>query len=151
MADLRPFAGPAAMHMGPLTFFAGMLGLDAGGRLVREARELDDPVAGHFAADLDRYAMAPGFATQSFAAWRILAEVCRVGGRGLDDLIKLTVTMRDPRDLWIFEEVRAAFLPGPMLPAVEFVAVPGPGPVAEAAVQIEAIASVDVADVAVTA
>jgi enamine deaminase RidA (YjgF/YER057c/UK114 family) len=138
------------VHMGPLTFFAGMLGLDAGGRMVREARDLENPAARHLAADLDRYAVAPGIAAQSFAAWRLLADACRVGGRALDDLVKLTVALRDPRDLWIFEEVRAEFLPGPMLPAVEFIAVPGPGPIAEAAVQIEAIASVDVADLAAT-
>jgi 2-iminobutanoate/2-iminopropanoate deaminase len=140
---VAPFAGPAAMRMGPLCFFAGMLGLNSAGQIIREATDLEDPIARHHAADLDRYSVTPGFAAQAFAAWDLLARVCATGSIKLSHIAKMTVSMRDPRDLWIFEEVRSAFLPSDSLPAIEFVAIQGPGPVAAAAVQIEAIASVD--------
>jgi len=139
-----PFAGPAGMKMGPLCFFAGMMGLDDQGQLVHGPADVSDPVGRQMAADLGRYEIAPGFAAQSWAAWSLLSRACRNGGLTLSDIVKLTVTMRDPRDLWIFEEVREAFMPSANLPAIEFVAVHGPGPVKEAQVQIEAIASEDI-------
>lgn len=138
-----PFAGPAGMKMGPLCFFAGMMGLDDQGQLVRGPADLDDIVGRQMATDLGRYETASGFAAQAWAAWNLLSRACRNGGLALSDIVKFTVTMRDPRDLWIFEEIREAFLPSTRLPAVEFVAVHGPGPVKEAQVQIEAITSTE--------
>jgi hypothetical protein len=68
-----PFAGPAAVKIGPLTFFAGILGLRADGALVGHARDLDDAVGARVAQDLARFESAPGFAAQCWAAWGILA------------------------------------------------------------------------------
>ncbi len=68
---------------------------------------------------------------------------CDRAGLPLDRLAKTTVYLRTAADLWIYEEIREAFLSGVGrdLPAAEFVAIHGPGPVAGAHVQIEATAS----------
>jgi hypothetical protein len=55
----------------------------------------------------------------------------------------VTVYLREPADLWIYEEIREAFLAaaGHDLPAAEFVAIPGPGPAPGMHVQLEAMAA----------
>jgi enamine deaminase RidA (YjgF/YER057c/UK114 family) len=138
-----PFAGPAAVKLGPVTFFAGILGLNNDGALVSDARDLDDAIGRRVAGDLARFERAPGFAAQCWAAWRTLAAVCERGGLALERLAKTTVYLRSGADLWIYEEIREAFLSGVgrHLPAAEFVAIRGPGPVDGAQVQIEAMAA----------
>jgi enamine deaminase RidA (YjgF/YER057c/UK114 family) len=140
-----PFAGPAAVRVGPLVFFAGMLGLNESGQLVSNAGELADPVGRRVAGDLSRFERAPGFAAQCWAAWQLLCQTCRQGGLRLDQLSKTTVYLRNSTDISIYEEIREAFLTsvGADLPAAEFVGIPGPGPVREAQVQIEGTASLD--------
>jgi enamine deaminase RidA (YjgF/YER057c/UK114 family) len=138
-----PFAGPAAVKIGPLTFFAGILGLRADGALVGHARDLDDVVGASVAQDLARFESAPGFAAQCWAAWGILAAVCGRAGLPLERITKTTVYLRHACDLWIYEEIREAFLSGTGrdLPAAEFVAILGPAAVPGAHVQIEAMAA----------
>jgi hypothetical protein len=51
----------------------------------------------------------------------------------------MTVYVGDPRNLPVFEVVRAQFIANESLPAFECIAVVGPGPVPDALVQIEAI------------
>jgi enamine deaminase RidA (YjgF/YER057c/UK114 family) len=138
-----PFAGPAAVRLGPLTFLAGILGLNLKGQLVRNASDVEDDVGARITADLARFESAPGFAAQSWAAWHIIQRVFKASDAALSDLAKITVYLRDARDLWIFEEIREAFLPAGALPAAEFVAIKEPGPLHGAQVQIEAIASTD--------
>jgi enamine deaminase RidA (YjgF/YER057c/UK114 family) len=138
-----PIAGPAAMTIGPLCFLAGMLGLDANGRLLRTPDDLDDAIGRRVASDLARFETSPGFAAQCWAAWMLISKVCAQAGLRLAQLVKLTVYLRNRSDLWIFEEIRAAFTPTGELPAAEFIAVQAPGPVPDAHVQIEAVASTD--------
>jgi enamine deaminase RidA (YjgF/YER057c/UK114 family) len=135
-----PFAGPAGVQLGNLCLFAGMLGLNGAGRLVRGAHDLDDPVGRRVADDLARHETAPGFAAQCWAAWSLLKTVAGQMDMPLDRLTKTTVYLRHAADLAIYEEIREAFLSsiGADLPAAEFVGVPAPGPVAAAQVQIEA-------------
>ena len=117
-----------------------MLGLNGAGRLVRGAHDLDDPVGRRVTDDLARHETAPGFAAQCWAAWSLLKAVVGHMEMPLDCLTKTTVYLRHAADLAIYEEIREAFLSsiGADLPAAEFVAVPAPGPVAAAQVQIEA-------------
>lgn len=135
-----PFAGPAAACIGPHIFFAGMLGLDPDGRIVRCADDLPTGRARRIAADLARLEHRPGFAAQCWAAWQRLSDACGALGLGPECLVKTTIYLHDPEDIFVYEEVREHFLAssGP-LPAVDVVAVPAPGPVADALVQIEAI------------
>jgi enamine deaminase RidA (YjgF/YER057c/UK114 family) len=69
--------------------------------------------------------------------------VCDEARLPLERLTKTTVYLRHAADLWIYEEIREAFFSGVGrdLPAAEFVAIPGPGPVSGAHVQIEAMAA----------
>jgi enamine deaminase RidA (YjgF/YER057c/UK114 family) len=136
-----PMAGPAAVIAGPFCFLAGMLGVDANGVLVRAPNDLDDEIARRVATDLARFESSPGFAAQCWAAWSLISKVCRQAGISPAQLIKLTVYLRSGLDLWIFEEIRAAFVATGELPAAEFIAVKAPGPVPDAHVQIEAVAS----------
>jgi 2-iminobutanoate/2-iminopropanoate deaminase len=135
-----PFTGPAAVQVGNLCLFAGMLGLNGAGRLVRGADDLDDAVGRQVVRDLARFERAPGFAAQCWAAWMLLASVAERMQMPLDRLTKTTVYLRHAADLPIYEEIREAFLSGvgAALPAAEFVGVPAPGPVRAAHVQIEA-------------
>lgn len=138
-----PFAGPAAIKMGPVTFFAGILGLNAEGTLVADARDLDDPIGRRVVEDLARFESVSGFAAQCWAAWSILKAVCDGARLPLERIAKTTVYLRHASDLWIYEEIREAFLSGVGrdLPAAEFVAIHGPAAVPGAHVQIEAMAA----------
>lgn len=138
-----PIAAPAAMKIGPFCFFSGMIGLGEDATLVRCAEDLHDPIGRRIAVDLGRFEHSPGFAAQCWASWDLISRVCTKAGMSLASLAKITVYIRDPRDLWIFEEIRESFLTTGALPAAEFVAVQSPGPVPKAHVQIEAIASAD--------
>jgi enamine deaminase RidA (YjgF/YER057c/UK114 family) len=140
-----PFSGPAAVRLGPFTMTAGMLGLDERGDLVRDAGDLGDDLGRRVAADLARFEASPGFAAQCWAAWTLLRRVCESAGLSPDRLVKTTVSLRSARDIWIYEEIRDAFIPdiGASLPAIEFVGIENPGPVSEAQIQIEAVAADD--------
>ncbi len=139
----QPFAGPAAMRAGPLCFFAGVLGLNEAGRLVDSVDGLDDETGRRAVGDLARYENSRGFAAQCWAAWRLLQRICVNANVALEQLTKTTVYVRNSGDIWIHEEIREAFLQAHCAPAIEFVCIQGPGPVAGAHVQIEALASVD--------
>jgi enamine deaminase RidA (YjgF/YER057c/UK114 family) len=133
-----PFAAPAACVVGPFTFYSGMLGLDRDARLVFGA----DAFSGEARAlvrQLEQTEARPGVAAQSFACLERLAEAAEAAGSGLDKLLKLTLYLTDPRDLAVFEAVRAHFLADKDLPAFECVSIFGPGPIAGAVMQIEAI------------
>lgn len=138
-----PFSGPAGVKLGPVYFFAGVLGLSAEGELVRHSGDLADEYGRRAVEDLARFETAPGFAAQCWAAWQILASAMNSAGLPLERLTKTTVYLRNAVDLWIYEEIREAFLPavGRDLPAAEFVVIQAPGPTPGAHVQIEAMAA----------
>lgn len=138
-----PFAGPAAVKTGPLWFFAGMVGLDAKGRLVTSEHAIEDPVGRRVVADLARYERSPGLAAQCWQAWSLLRSVCAKAGVPLGSLAKTTLYVRSTDDIWICEEIRESFFGAGPQHAVEFVAIHGPGPIAGAQVQIEAMAAED--------
>lgn len=138
-----PFAGPAATKLGPFTFFAGVLGLNADGALVHHSRDLPDAVGRRVVADLERFENAPGFAAQCWAAWSLIKAIADRAAMPLDRLVKTTVYLKNAADIAIYEEIREAFVSGVGrdLPAAEFVVIHAPGPVAGAQVQIEVTAS----------
>ena len=133
-----PFAAPAAVQAGPFVFFSGMLGHDETGRLVQSQADLPETAWGPI-ADLERVERRPGLAAQTYAAFARLAEAAEAAGGSLAELVKITVYLEAEADIAVFEQVRALFITT-NLPAAEFVMVHGPGPLATAAVQIEAIA-----------
>lgn len=133
-----PFAAPAAVGIDAFVFYSGVVGQAADGRLVRSAGDL----SGHartVVERLERVEARRGFAAQTWASFERLRDVAGSAGSDLSQLLKLTLYLRDPRDLQTFEAVRRAFIADADLPALECVAVHGPGPVVEAEVQIEAI------------
>lgn len=135
-----PFAGPAAVIGGDVVFFAGMLGLNSEGHLVRDARDIDDETGSSIVADLEKRERVPGLAAQCWAAWTLLSQTMRAADLPLNALTKTTVYLRNAEDLVIYEAVRSCFITE-NLPAFDCVVVHGPGPVDAALVQIEAIAS----------
>lgn len=137
-----PFAGPAAVISGDVVFFAGMLGLGKQGHLVRDARDIEDEAGRRIVADLEKRERVIGLAAQCWAAWALLRDTLANASLSLDALTKTTVYLRDAEDLVIYEAVRSYFI-SENLPAFDCVVVHGPGPVADALVQIEAIASVN--------
>jgi len=133
-----PFAAPAAVHIGSLLFYSGMVGLDIAGNLVSGAADI--PAEGRaLVARLESVETRRGFAAQTWACFARLSEAAERAGSDLKKLLKMTVYLRSAEDLVVFEAVRRVFLADADLPAFECVAVLGPGPVAEAEVQIEAI------------
>jgi enamine deaminase RidA (YjgF/YER057c/UK114 family) len=120
-----------------------MLGLTKQGHLVRDARDIEDQVGQRIVADLEARERVAGLAAQCWAAWTLLAATVKTAGLALDALTKTTVYLRDAQDLVIYEAVRSCFI-SENLPAFDCVVVHGPGPVADALVQIEAIASTNI-------
>ena len=80
----------------------------------------------------------PGLAAQCWMAWEQLRASAAGAGMELTDIAMTRVYLSDPADLAIYEAVRETFIDED-LPAFECVIVHGPGPVAEALVQIDAI------------
>jgi enamine deaminase RidA (YjgF/YER057c/UK114 family) len=134
----QPFSAPAAVSVGPVIFFSGMVGIGRDGRLVHSAAQLEQD-ARALVRPLEEVELHRGFSAQCWAAFERLAEAAQGAGSSLSDLVKMTVYLRDPAELPIFESIRESFIPDEALPAFECVAVFGPGPVAAAHVQIEAI------------
>ena len=133
-----PFAAPAAVEVGPIVFYSGMVGLDCDGRLVGGA----DALSGEGRAvvrRLEEVERRRGLAAQCWACLDQLATAAKAAGSQLDDLLKITLYVGDPHDLALFEAVRAHFIADAALPAFECIAVFAPGPVPDALVQIEAI------------
>ena len=138
-----PFSGSAAVKIGPLYMFAGVLGLSAEGTLVRHSADIADVHGRRVVEDLARHETESGFAAQCWAAWQTLKSVADTAQLGLDRLTKTTVYLRNAADLWIYEEIREGFLSsvGRDLPAVEFVVIQAPGATSKAHIQIEAMAA----------
>jgi enamine deaminase RidA (YjgF/YER057c/UK114 family) len=136
-----PFAAPAARVVGNFCFYSGMLGIDADGRLVGSSESFSGETRA-ILRQLEQGETKRGFAAQSWACLDRLSEAAKSAGSGIDDLLKMTVYLSDPRDLPIFDEVRAQFISENALPAFECVSILGPGPVPEAVVQIEAIGAI---------
>ena len=136
-----PFAAPAARIVGPFAFYSGMLGLNQEGRLVGSSDSFSGP-ARNFLHQIEQGEVKHAFAAQSWACLERLSEAAKSAGSNIGDLLKMTVYLSNPRDLQIFETVRAQFISEKALPAFECVSVFGPGPVPESVVQIEAIGAV---------
>lgn len=133
-----PFDAPAAVSIGPITFFSGMVGIGKDGQLVGGADALTGE-ARAFAHRLEEVETKQGLAAQCWATFERLAEAAKASGSSLKDLLKMTVYISDPRDMQVFEAVRTQFIDDTDLPALECVCVFGPGPIADALIQIEAI------------
>jgi enamine deaminase RidA (YjgF/YER057c/UK114 family) len=136
-----PFAAPAARVIGSFAFYSGMLGLDRNGRLVGSSDAFSGATRSML-CQLEHGENRRGFAAQSWACLERLDEAANSAGSSIDELLKITVYLSDPRDLTIFDAVRAQFIAENALPSFECVCVFGPGPVPEAAVQVEAIGAV---------
>ena len=133
-----PFAAPAGISVGPVTFYSGMVGLDRDGELVGGAAGFSGE-ARAFVRRLEEIESKQGLAAQFWASFERLAEATKASGSSLSGLLKMTVYVSDPADLRVFEAVRTQFIDDKDLPALECVCVFGPGPVADALMQIEAI------------
>jgi enamine deaminase RidA (YjgF/YER057c/UK114 family) len=133
-----PFAAPAARIVGPFVFYSGMLGLDREGRVVGSSESFSGETRA-ILRKLEQGETKRGIAAQSWACLERLSEAAQSAGSSIDELLKMTVYLSDPRDLSIFDAVRAQFISEKTLPAFECVSIFGPGPVPEAVVQIEAI------------
>jgi 2-iminobutanoate/2-iminopropanoate deaminase len=136
-----PFDAPAAEIVGPFIFYSGMVGVDRDSRIVESADALSSP-GNALVRRLQENEASRGFAAQTWASFERLAEAAAAAGSRLDDLLKLTVYLSDPRDLSIFDAIRAQFITDKALPAFECVSIIGPGPTANAVMQIEAIGGI---------
>jgi enamine deaminase RidA (YjgF/YER057c/UK114 family) len=117
-----------------------MVGIDRNGHLVSGADGLNGD-ARAFVKRLEEIEAKKGLAAQCWTAFERLAEATKSSGSQLADLLKMTVYVSSPQDLRVFEAVRTQFIDDAALPALECVSVFGPGPVADALIQIEAIGS----------
>jgi enamine deaminase RidA (YjgF/YER057c/UK114 family) len=134
---IEPFAAPAAVKTGPFVFFSGICGFDETGSVVSNASALPEPSRMQ-ATRLDTV-LPGGVGSQAFTAVARLEEAMHAAGGALSDLVKVAAYVRNAEQRIAFEAALRAKIPEPSLPAFECVAVQGPGPVAEAEVQIEAI------------
>jgi len=135
-----PYAAPAGVSVGPVTFYSGMVGIDRDGLLISGANGLRGE-ARVFVRRLEEVETKKGLAAQCWAAFERLAEAAKSSGSQLANLLKMTVYVSNRQDLDVFDAVRTQFIDDADLPALECVCVFGPGPIADALVQIEAIGS----------
>ena len=133
-----PFAGPAVVRAGPLLLFAGMLGFGSDGRIVGSADTVA-PEASDLVRSLESSTSSPSVPAQIWWAWHRIQECCAASGIGPEAIAKTVVYLRSEADLVAYEAIRSLFVAGD-LPAFDCVFVPGPGPVEEAAVQIDVTA-----------
>jgi 2-iminobutanoate/2-iminopropanoate deaminase len=133
-----PVAAPAAVGIGAFLFYSGIVGLDAKGKPITGSADIG-PTGRGLVRRLEDREVRRGFAAQTWACFERLADTAKAAGSRLEDLLKITVYLRRAEDLAIFEAVRREFIADTDLPALECIAVQGPGPIAEAEIQIEAI------------
>jgi 2-iminobutanoate/2-iminopropanoate deaminase len=133
-----PVAAPAAVGIGSFLFYSGVVGLDAQGVPVTGSADIG-PAGRALVRRLEDREVRRGFAAQTWACFERLSDIAKAGGSKLEDLLKITVYLRRSEDLAVFEAVRRAFIADADLPAFECIGVHGPGPIAEAEIQIEAI------------
>jgi hypothetical protein len=74
-------------------------------------------------------------------ALRLTQRVCEAAELSLSHPAKTTVYLRSASDLWIYEEIREAFMKSSDLPAIELVAVQSPGPVPNATYRLKQFAA----------
>ena len=131
----RGLHAAAAVEAGPLVFLSGAIGWGKRGPvrgpadLPPEGREAVERLGG------DR----PVAAAQAWATLTSMGETLRSAGLSLDDLVKVTVYLRDLDDFGAFDAMRKSLAPGDP-PALSLVQIPGPGPTAEVRLCVEAIA-----------
>jgi enamine deaminase RidA (YjgF/YER057c/UK114 family) len=133
-----PFAAPAAVAAGPIVFYSGVLGYAEDGTFPVSGRELAGEQR-EIALLAEPFEHARGTAAQAVLAIDRLRRLSHeAGGGGLEGIAKMCVYLRSREDFNLFETVRR-LMGWSDLPASDFVVIPGPGPVREANIQIEAI------------
>jgi len=133
-----PFAAPAAVAAGPVIFYSGIMGYDESGAFPMSGRELNGQQReiALLAEPLER---TTGTAAQMVLAIDRLRQLSQKSGAGgLESVAKMCVYFKDVADFNTFDAVRR-IMGWNDLPASDFVAIPGPGPVLQASIQIEAI------------
>lgn len=135
-----PLSAPLARRGGNLLFLSGMSAFGPNGRLVGGPDALP-PEAQALLRSTQGWSRTPGLSAQCWQALANLSQSLSVCGSSTERLVKLTLFMSDTADWPVFEAVRRSFLPEG-LPAIECVVVPHPGPSANSAIQIDAIAQV---------
>ena len=133
-----PFAGPGAMRAGPLLLMAGMVGIGADGKPVKDAEPVD-AAARDFVRSLERLASTPALPAQIWWSWRNMQTICASAGLGVEAIAKTVVYLRTESDLNVYEAIRSMFV-ADALPAFDCAFVPGPGPTEDLCVQIDATA-----------
>lgn len=137
-SGVAPFAAPAAVAAGPFIFFSGVMGYDEDGSFPMSGRELRGDQR-EIALLAEPFEHTPGTAAQSVLSIERLRQLSeQAGAHGLAGVAKMCVYFRHEADFAAFETVRR-LMHWSELPASDFVAVPNPGPVWQASVQIEAI------------
>lgn len=136
--DGAPFAAPAAVAAGPVVFMSGILGYDQRGIFPASGSDLSGELA-EIALRAGPFERTPGTAAQTVLAIDRLRQIADAAGiGGLENVVKICVYLKNAADYPAFEEV-CRLMEWTVLPAADFVAIPGPGPVWQASVQIEAI------------
>ena len=131
----RSLHAAPAVEAGPLVFLSGVLGWEERG-LVTEAAAL--PPAGRDVVErLGRE--RPRAAAQAWAALAHMATTLERAGLSLNDVVKLTVYLKDLADFDVFDAMRRAAGMAHR-PAVSLVQVPRPGPTADCLLCLEAVA-----------
>ena len=112
-----------------------MLGVGPDGRIVGSADTVA-PEAADLVRSLESGTSSRSVPAQVWWAWRRIQECCTASGIGLEAIAKTVVYLRSEEDLVAYEAIRSLFT-ARGLPAFDCVFVPDPGPVEEAAVQID--------------
>ena len=77
--------------------------------------------------------------SQTWLTLEMIKKIAKKAGSSIDDLVKISVYLKNNSDFFIFKSILSEFLPSDKLPAMECIIIPNPAPDYSARIQIEAI------------
>ena len=134
----KPFCAPASVSVGNFIFYSGILGIDKNCRIASSPKDFN--VAPRVPEDLHTLQKDNSdIIYQTLAAINLLSQTSQDASSSINDLVKITLYLRNSEHFFIFERILLELVPHEKLPAIECVVIPSPGPIPESLIQIEAI------------
>ena len=134
-----PFNAPAATITDNLIFLSGICGLKEDGTIFTSEQNsieinFPDTITQLLTVDSE-------LVGQTWYALNIISEISKKAGSSIDNLLKISVYLKDEKDFEIFQKIFNSLVLKENFPALECIIIPNPGPTEHARIQIEAIAS----------
>lgn len=132
-----PFNAPAATLTKDFIFYSGICAYDESGCIIDSLPSLKEPNLKKELNDLLQ--LDEQLFSQTWLTLEMIKKIAKKAGSSIDDLVKISVYLKNNSDFFIFKSILSEFLPSDKLPAMECIIIPNPAPDYSARIQIEAI------------